>query len=74
MLNLVKQYKKELRNILLLVLVAALLPYLPKTFHFLESFTGMMMIMGVLCGCVLGLSLKLHYRIMVLRINKENNQ
>jgi len=52
MLNLVKQYKKELRNILLLVLVAALLPYLPKTFHFLESFTGIMIIMGILCGCV----------------------
>ena len=73
MLTLVKQYRKELRNILLFAVIVALLPYAPQAFHFLETFTGTMLMLAALCGTVLGLSLKLHYRITVLRIAKEEN-
>ncbi|WP_298736189.1 hypothetical protein [uncultured Chitinophaga sp.] len=72
MTALLKQYRKEIRNILLLALLVALLPYLPQAFRFAQSFTGLVLMIGLLCACVLGLSLKLHYRIVVMRINQEN--
>lgn len=68
-----KQYRKEIRNILILALVVALIPYLPLAFSFAQTFTGLMLLTGLLCACVLGLSLKLHYRIIVMRIAKEGN-
>ncbi|GAA0526950.1 hypothetical protein [Chitinophaga japonensis] len=73
MKHLLKQYQKEIRNILLLALVVALIPYVPQAVHFIRTFTGTMLLIGVLCGCVLGLSLKLHYRIMVMRISQDNS-
>jgi hypothetical protein len=72
MTALLKQYRKEIRNISILALVIALIPYLPLAFRFVQTFTGMVLMTGLLCACVLGLSLKLHYRIMVMRITKEN--
>ncbi|KAA2244466.1 hypothetical protein F0L74_00340 [Chitinophaga agrisoli] len=72
MKKIVKQYQKELRNILLLALLVAVLPYLPQAFHFLETFTGTMLALALLSGCVLGLSLKLHYRLVIMRINRDN--
>ena len=72
MSTLLKQYRKEIRNILLLALLIAIIPYLPQVFHFMLTFTGIMLLMGFLCACILGLSLKLHYRIMVMRIIEEN--
>lgn len=73
MTALLKQYRKEIRNILLLALLVALIPYLPQAFRFVQTFTGLMLTVGFLCACVLGLSLKLHYRIVVMRIAQENN-
>lgn len=72
MMNLLKQYQKEIRNILLLALLVALIPYVPQAVHFIGTFTGTMLLIGLLSGCVLGLSLKLHYRIMVMRISQDN--
>ena len=71
-MNLLKQYRKETRNILLLALLAVLIPYVPQAIHFIGTFTGAMLLIGLLCGCVLGLSLKLHYRIMVMRISQDD--
>lgn len=72
MTALLKQYRKEIRNILVLALLVAFIPYLPQIFRFVLTFTGLMLTMGLLCAFVLGLSLKLHYRIMVMRIMQEN--
>jgi uncharacterized protein with PQ loop repeat len=72
MSSLLKQYQKEIRNILLLALLIAIIPYLPQVFHFIRTFAGAMLLMGFLCACILGLSLKLHYRIVVMRIAQEN--
>lgn len=72
MTGLLKQYRKEIRNILVLALMVAIIPYLPQTFRFVQTFTGLMLTIGFLCACVLGLSLKLHYRIVVMRITQEN--
>ena len=72
MKKLMKQYQKEIRNILVLALVIVAIPYLPQLFHFARTFTGTMLLLALLCGSVLGLSLKLHYRIVVMRINRDN--
>lgn len=73
MTALLKQYRKEIRNILLLTLLVTFIPYLPQAFRFVQTITGLTLTIGVLCACVLGLSLKLHYRIVVMRITQENN-
>ena len=73
MTTLLKQYQKEIRNILLLTLLAAVIPYVPQVLRFAQTFTGIMLLIGLLCASILGLSLKLHYRIMVMRITQENN-
>lgn len=72
MTAILRQYRKEIRNMLVLALLVALIPYLPQAFRFVQTFTGLMLTIGFLCACVLGLSLKLHYRIIVMRINQEN--
>lgn len=72
MTGFIKQYRKEIRNIFLLALLVAALPYLPAVAAFLATFTGLMVCMGLLGGVVLGMTLKVYYRILVLRIAKDN--
>lgn len=72
MVHVLKQYQTELRNILLLALLIAFIPYLPAILDFIRTFTGTMVCMGLLCGYILGMSLKVYYRIAVMRIRQEN--
>lgn len=67
-----KQYQTEIRNILIITLLVAALPYLPKLAAMLTTFTGLMVCMGLLGGVVLGMTLKIYYRILVMRISKED--
>ncbi|MCW3462922.1 hypothetical protein [Chitinophaga nivalis] len=69
--QLFKQYQKELRNILILALLIALSSYLPQLLHFAKTFAGTMVCMGIICGYILGMSLKVYYRIVVMRIKQE---
>ncbi|WP_143304595.1 hypothetical protein [Chitinophaga vietnamensis] len=71
MLNILRQYKTESRNIALLVLLFLAWPYLPQALAFMASFTGRMIIMAIVAGYVLGMSLKVYYRILVMRIGQE---
>ena len=70
--TLLKQYQTELRNIALLALLIALIPYLPAVVGFVQTFTGIMVCIGLLCGFILGMSLKVYYRIAVMRIRRED--
>ena len=72
MKDLVKQYRKEIRNILLLALLVAAIPYLPQVLRFTASFTDIMVCMGLLCGYILGMCIKVYYRIVVIRIRQEH--
>lgn len=71
MITLIKQYRQELRNIVLLVLAAFALPYVPQVFHFLATQTGTIICIALLSGFIIGMSLKVHYRILLMRIANE---
>jgi uncharacterized membrane protein len=72
MTGFIKQYRTEIRNILIIALIAIVLPYLPKLATLVLSSTGMMVSMAVLAGVVIGLSLKVYFHTVVMRISKDN--
>lgn len=74
MTHLFRQYRTEARNILLIGLLIAVSPYLPQVLAFLQTFTGIMLLMALVTGYILGMSLKVYYRIVVMRIRREEQQ
>lgn len=73
MTGILKQYRIEIRNILILALVVMLLPYLPKLGAFLlTTTTGAIITLSMVGSLVLAFSLKIYFRILVMRINRDN--
>lgn len=73
MTGILKQYRTEIRNILVLALVVMALPYLPKLGVFLgTTTTGSIISLSLMGGLVLAFTLKIYFRILVMRINKDN--
>lgn len=72
MTGFIKQYRTEIRNILIITLTAILLPYLPKLATAILSNTGMLISMALLAGVVIGMSLKVYFRTTVMKISKDN--
>lgn len=67
-----KQNRKELRNISIITLIIIVLPYLPKLAGLVISPVGIIVSMALVGGLVLGMALKLYFRILVMRINNDN--
>jgi hypothetical protein len=72
MTGLIKQYRKEIRNIFIITLVGLALPYLPKLVTMVLTVTGLIISMALLAGLVIGMSLKVYFRTLVMRITKDN--
>ncbi|SFD24559.1 hypothetical protein SAMN05518672_1011240 [Chitinophaga sp. CF118] len=72
MTGFIKQYRTEIRNILIIALLAIILPYLPKMAAMMLTATGLIISMALLAGVVIGMSLKVYFRTLVMRINKDN--
>lgn len=73
MTGILKQYRTEIRNILIITLLALALPYLPKLATFLlTTTTGSILTLSMAGGLVLAFTLKIYFRILVMRINKDN--
>lgn len=73
MTGILKQYRTEIRNILIIALLVAVLPYLPKLAAYLATTTSGAIISLSLAGSlVLAFTLKIYFRILVMRINKDN--
>ncbi|PWV54428.1 hypothetical protein [Chitinophaga sp. S165] len=73
MTGILKQYRTEIRNILIIILLALALPYLPKLATFLlTTTTGSVITLSMAGGLVLAFTLKIYFRILVMRINKDN--
>ena len=74
MIGIIKQYRQELRNILIFALIVIALPYLPYLAGKALSATGLIISAAIMGSFVLAMTLKLYYRILVLRITNEDNQ
>ena len=72
MTGFIKQYRTEIRNIGIITLLAMVLPYLPKLASMLVTPTGLIISMAILAGVVIGMSLKVYFRTLVMRITKDN--
>jgi len=73
MTGLLKQYRVEIRNIMILALLAVILPYLPKVAAFLlTTTTGSIISLSLAGTLVLAFTLKIYFRILVMRIAKDN--
>jgi hypothetical protein len=73
MTGLLRQYRTEIRNILIIALLAVALPYLPKLAAFLlTTSTGSTITLSMAGAVVLAFTLKIYFRILVMRINKDN--
>lgn len=73
MTGILKQYRTEIRNILIIALLALALPYLPKLATFLlTTTTGSIIALSMVGSLVLAITLKIYFRILVMRINKDN--
>ncbi|SHN41973.1 hypothetical protein [Chitinophaga sp. CF418] len=73
MTGILKQYRTEIRNILVLTLVVMLLPYLPKLgAYLLTTTTGAIIALSLAGSLVLAFTLKIYFRILVMRINNDN--
>jgi hypothetical protein len=73
MTGILKQYRTEIRNILIITLLAVVLPYLPKLATFLlTTTTGSVITLSLAGSLVLAFTLKIYFRILVMRINKDN--
>jgi len=73
MTGLLKQYRVEIRNIMILALLAVILPYLPKIAAFLlTTTTGSIISLSLAGTLVLAFTLKIYFRILVMRIAKDN--
>ncbi len=73
MTGILKQYRTEIRNILIITLLVLVLPYLPKLATFLLTTTsGSIITLGMAGSLVLAFTLKIYFRILVMRISKDN--
>jgi uncharacterized protein with PQ loop repeat len=73
MTGILKQYRTEIRNILIIALLVLALPYLPKLAAFLlTTTTGSIIALSMVGSLVLAITLKIYFRILVMRINKDN--
>lgn len=72
MTSLFRQYRTEIRNICLIALVAMTLPYLSKLAEGAMTTAGMMIIMSLAGALVLAMTLKVYFRILVMRITNDN--
>ncbi|TWV99023.1 hypothetical protein [Chitinophaga pinensis] len=73
MTGLLKQYRTEIRNIFIIALLALIVPYLPKVSAFLlTTATGSIITLSLAGTLVLAFTLKIYFRILVMRINKDN--
>ncbi|MCF6401362.1 hypothetical protein L3C95_00665 [Chitinophaga filiformis] len=72
MTGILKQYRIEIRNILIIALMVMLLPYLPKLGAYLLTTTGAIITLSLMGSLVLAFTLKIYFRILVMRINKDN--
>jgi hypothetical protein len=72
MANLIKQYRKEIRNIFLIAILAISLPYLPKLAAMTLTATGLIITMAIAASIVIAMSLKVYFRTLVMKITKDN--
>jgi hypothetical protein len=73
MTGLLRQYRTEIRNILIIALIAMILPYLPKLAAYLfTTSNGSVITLSMVGSLVLAFTLKIYFRILVMRINKDN--
>ena len=72
MTGLLRQYRREIRNIFLVAIAALVFPYLPALADKAMTTTGMIFTMSLAGAAVLAMTLKLYFRTLVMRITKEN--
>lgn len=72
MTGIFRQYRTELRNIFILALIILAVPYLPAFAGLALSAKGLILSAAIMGAFVLAMVLKLYFRILVLRITKEN--
>ena len=72
MTGLLRQYRREIRNICLVAIAALVFPYLPALADKAMTTTGMIFTMSLAGAVVLAMTLKLYFRTLVMRITKEN--
>ncbi|WP_343689942.1 hypothetical protein [Chitinophaga sp.] len=72
MTGIFRQYRTELRNIFILALIVLALPYLPAFAGLALTAKGLILSAAIMGAFVLAMVLKLYFRILVLRITKEN--
>lgn len=72
MTGLLRQYRREIRNIFLVAIAALAFPYLPVLADKAMTTTGMIFTMSLVGAVVLAMTLKLYFRTLVMRITKEN--
>jgi len=72
MTGIFRQYRTELRNIFLLALIVLAVPYLPAFAGLALTAKGLILSAAIMGTFVLAMVVKLYFRILVLRITKEN--
>ncbi|QHS61164.1 hypothetical protein [Chitinophaga agri] len=73
MTGMFRQYRTEIRNILIIAILAMAFPYLPKLAGFLLTTTnGSVITLSLIGATVLAFTIKIYFRILVMRINKDN--
>lgn len=72
MTGIFRQYRTELRNIFILALVVLAVPYLPAFADLALTARGLIITTAIMGSLVLAMIIKLYFRVLVLRITKEN--
>jgi ABC-type multidrug transport system permease subunit len=72
MTGIIRQYRTELRNIFILALILLAVPYLPAFASLALTAKGLILSASIMGAFVLAMVVKLYFRILVLRITKEN--
>ncbi|OMP77644.1 MULTISPECIES: hypothetical protein [unclassified Chitinophaga] len=72
MTGIFRQYRTELRNIFILALVVLAVPYLPAFADLALTAKGLIITTAIMGSLVLAMIIKLYFRVLVLRITKEN--
>jgi hypothetical protein len=72
MTGIFRQYRTELRNIFILALIVLAVPYLPAFAGLALTAKGLILSASIMGTFVLAMVVKLYFRILVLRITKEN--
>ncbi|MBP1653031.1 MAG: hypothetical protein H6Q26_3188 [Bacteroidetes bacterium] len=72
MTGIFRQYRTELRNIFILALVVLAVPYLPAFADLALTAQGLIITTAIMGSLVLAMIIKLYFRVLVLRITKEN--